>query len=589
VGRLVNNSKTFVDVDANNADQPETNWNADHVGLTLRVYSSVADENAKNPSFTTKVVSVTNPNQIVMEHAWPSATLQLGTAAGFPRMVVEGDVGNRGIRTTLQSFGDRVDIRNIIIHDTENGIGWWSQAEAGEYYGALTWGVGWSALDRGHGHGIYTQNQVNTPAKNIKEIISHHNFETGMKAFAVNGFVKGYNFDGVVSWENASPNGIAIGQPNYRALNLLVGADDDAPSDAINVSNSHFYFSVNNGDNNLQIGLYAYGSDTATVTGNKITRGQTPFTGKGWKNLTFTGNTIYTTGGIQSGPKLIRIEPGRSDVNNKATTYGLSTHTVNNNTYYNTGSSGKYFMWITPDKDEQGYFSSSGDFGTTPLWQTTDGSDNTTFDRNSTYKRQAPTGQEVYVRPNKYTPGRAHAIIYNWSGAATASIDLSKTGLTPGQKFEIRDSENYFADPVVSGVYGTGSGKMATATVPVLNRSMTQPLGITGLTASNEFSTFVILPFTEDSESTPKAILTAVKRVDKTTATPGDNMVYTITLTNAGDRTATNVKLMDALPTGTGFVSASNGGTVADGKVEWGIADVPAGGTVSRTLTVVVH
>ena len=43
------------------------------------------------------------------------------------------------------------------------------------------------------------------------------------------------------------------------------------------------------------------------------------------------------------------------------------------------------------------------------------------------------------VRPNRYQPGRAHVIVYNWDLQPQVSVDLSMAGLGSGQRFEIRD------------------------------------------------------------------------------------------------------------------------------------------------------
>lgn len=53
------------------------------------------------------------------------------------------------------------------------------------------------------------------------------------------------------------------------------------------------------------------------------------------------------------------------------------------------------------------------------------------------------------------------------------------------------------------------------------------------------------------------------------TVTAGSNITYSITTTNNGPATATNVVIKDTLPTGTTFVSATNGGTQSGGVVTW--------------------
>ena len=62
-----------------------------------------------------------------------------------------------------------------------------------------------------------------------------------------------------------------------------------------------------------------------------------------------------------------------------------------------------------------------------------------------------------------------------------------------------------------------------------------------------------------------------------------------MTITNVGNTTATGVIATDVLPNHTTFVSASDGGTFANGVVTWNIASLAAGATVTRTVTVTVN
>lgn len=66
---------------------------------------------------------------------------------------------------------------------------------------------------------------------------------------------------------------------------------------------------------------------------------------------------------------------------------------------------------------------------------------------------------------------------------------------------------------------------------------------------------------------------------------PGGLITYTLTL-SANRAVAQPATLSDVLPANTAFVSASNGGTLSDGVVEWTIAPFAAGATVARTLVV---
>ncbi|MBD8078372.1 PKD domain-containing protein [Cellulosimicrobium arenosum] len=65
----------------------------------------------------------------------------------------------------------------------------------------------------------------------------------------------------------------------------------------------------------------------------------------------------------------------------------------------------------------------------------------------------------------------------------------------------------------------------------------------------------------------------------------GEDVTYTVTVANTGEAGATGVDLTVAVPAGASFVAASDGGTFADGTVTWPAAELAAGTSVERELT----
>src|SRR5207249_3715646 len=67
----------------------------------------------------------------------------------------------------------------------------------------------------------------------------------------------------------------------------------------------------------------------------------------------------------------------------------------------------------------------------------------------------------------------------------------------------------------------------------------------------------------------------------------GTNYSYTVTITNSGPSTASNVVVSDVLPVNAVFVSATGGGTTNAGVVTWPvIPSLTNGGTFTFTVTV---
>lgn len=80
------------------------------------------------------------------------------------------------------------------------------------------------------------------------------------------------------------------------------------------------------------------------------------------------------------------------------------------------------------------------------------------------------------------------------------------------------------------------------------------------------------------------ADLSIVKSATPTTATPGTNQSYTLTVKNNGPDTAVNVRVSDPLPAGLTVVSVSPGCTAAGGTVSCALPSMASGET--RTFTV---
>jgi uncharacterized repeat protein (TIGR01451 family) len=65
----------------------------------------------------------------------------------------------------------------------------------------------------------------------------------------------------------------------------------------------------------------------------------------------------------------------------------------------------------------------------------------------------------------------------------------------------------------------------------------------------------------------------------------GQNLVYTLTVTNVGSQTAANVTVTDSVPAQTTFVSASPGYSISAGRVVWSAGTLPVAAATNFTLT----
>lgn len=117
---------------------------------------------------------------------------------------------------------------------------------------------------------------------------------------------------------------------------------------------------------------------------------------------------------------------------------------------------------------------------------------------------EPPAPSRVFVRPNRFTPGRAHVVIYNWARSAEVEVDLSSVGLPLGSPFAIRDVRNLAAPPVVSDNY-TGRP----VRVPVAGLSAAPMTGWPH-PPRHEGPEFVVFVVTHEGARPPSALAQAV-------------------------------------------------------------------------------
>ncbi len=291
---------------------------------------------------------------------------------------------------------------DLIVHDTRQGFSFWQEATDAEINGCIVYYNGWNGTDRGHGHGIYTQN--NTGTKHIVNNILFENFDHGIQGYgSAAAYLKNYDIQG----NTFSSSGLIANPDGGR--NFLIGGDSTAQN--LTITNNFFYYkSPYSPDSAFQLG-YDVGCSGTTVTGNYVSN-NTMFDG-GCLPTSMTGNTFY------------------------GTTSGFSHSTYPSNTYTTT----------------------------------------------------RPTGVQVFVRASPYEAGRANITVFNWPNQSSVSVDLSSV-LGVGTAYEIRNAQDFFGAPVLTGTYSGGS-----VSLPMTGLSVVAPIGWAAPTATGpEFNAFVVLP-----------------------------------------------------------------------------------------------
>ncbi len=112
---------------------------------------------------------------------------------------------------------------NSVIHDTGQGISAWGSAIDAEVYGNLVYQNGCEGSDRGHGHGIYTQNL--TGRKRFEENIVWGGYGYGTHQYTENGNVENMTWIGNVSFNTgtAGPGPRAGGRDYYHGSRPVSG------------------------------------------------------------------------------------------------------------------------------------------------------------------------------------------------------------------------------------------------------------------------------------------------------------------------------------------------------------------------------
>ncbi|QEL14097.1 DUF11 domain-containing protein [Limnoglobus roseus] len=142
----------------------------------------------------------------------------------------------------------------------------------------------------------------------------------------------------------------------------------------------------------------------------------------------------------------------------------------------------------------------------------------------------------------------------------------------------------------IGNLGSTGSATLQITATVLASGNYTNYAQVTASTAADPDSTPNDNSTNQDDDDsvtltpTPVADLSLTKTVNNATAAIGTNVVFTITVNNAGPSTATGVAVRDLLPSGLQYVSDNSAGAFNSGTGVWTIGSIANGG--SRTLQI---
>ncbi len=370
-----------------------------------------------------------------------------------------------------QSSG--VKLINLVVHDANsNGIGVSSAAGDIEINGCLVYYNGFQGQARTLGAGIVSQNQ--TAKRTIRDNIVFDQFRAGIEVDSMGHTnVVNYEIDGNIVFNSG-----CLSQPKTQKTEPGGGNHADnigingggVPKVNIRVTSNYTYHTPENDDGYSHVGTrWDTGPNKdAVVADNYWMGGESAIELWTWDKVSYTGNTSYSKG-LKSMTLILKEGQKTAD------------YDWDKNTYFGAGK----FQFSPVVTGEEG---ANQDWAG---WKQVTG-----LDKNSTFTEGRPTGILCFVRGNKYEPGRADIVVYNWNLADSAQVDLSAVGMKNGDAYQIRDAQNFFGSPVIAGTY---DGKLVA--IPMKGLSVASALGPVPVQPKHtapEFGAFVLTkPFDE--------------------------------------------------------------------------------------------
>src|SRR5437867_1936882 len=279
-----------------------------------------------------------------------------------------------------------------------------------------------------HVHGAYAiywgfEITQSNPAGDANDAYGIHVYAGSRHPFLSNVHVRG----------NTAFNTGAISREGPQDANLLIGGD--VLTEHMSADSNLLYFPGTTG-RNLRLGMPRGDNRDILVRGNYVVGGAVTLLMAGWVKADVVDNEFV----------------GSADMVDLTARGPLAAHTWRHNTY---GRDPAARAWH--------YQGSAYDLAS---WEAATG-----LGRTGTASAAPPTTPRVFVRPNKYEPGRATIVVYNWGHRPRVSVDVS-SALRVGARFELRNVQDLFGPPVLSGAYAGG-----TIDIPMTGVELPRPVG----------------------------------------------------------------------------------------------------------------
>jgi hypothetical protein len=338
-------------------------------------------------------------------------------------------------------YSPNLSFINLTVHDqTRHGFYISYFASNTLIYGCVVYNNGWLSPDNAEGHGLYVRGGHGT--REVSENIVFNNSGASMHCYDI---ASGARLSGLTLDGNVAFNAGAI-QDVRRYRDWVVGVDAPAlaADNLVLKGNMGYYRPGSRSYEEVQIGREGLNGSVALLNNYWPQR----FLIRNWTIAALAGNLFaaQTTGPIVS---LVQTQASLAAA-------------WNDNTYWRSATARDFLLNST-------------------MYGFSDWQSATWYDKHSSYSVGSLSGTKVFVRPNRYEPGRANIIVYNWDNLNAVSVDASSV-LALGAAYEVRNAQDFFAPPVLSGVFDgqplelpTTGLTVAVPTGPLLTPAATGP------------------------------------------------------------------------------------------------------------------